>query len=125
MTFDVGRLVVKIAGRDAGKKGIIVDVLDNAYVLVDGAMRRKKVNLRHLEPLNEILPLKAGASHEEVQQVLQLAGLTVLNTKPKQAAPRPRVVKKKTEDQGKKKTVPVKNNVAPAKKKEEKKKAEN
>ena len=119
MTFDVGRLVVKIAGRDAGKKGIIVDVLDNAYVLVDGAMRRKKVNLRHLEPLNEILPLKAGASHEEVQQVLQSIELTVLNTKPKQAAPRPRVVKKKTEDSAKKKTTPVNKDVAPAKKKAE------
>ena len=27
--FEVGRVVVKIAGRDAGLKGVIVDVLDN------------------------------------------------------------------------------------------------
>ena len=26
--FQVGRVVIKLAGRDAGRKGIIVDVLD-------------------------------------------------------------------------------------------------
>ena len=43
--FEVGRICVKLAGRDAGSKCVIVEELDNHYVLVDGDVRRKKVNI--------------------------------------------------------------------------------
>ena len=81
--FDVGRIVVKIAGRDAGKKAVVVEQLDNTYVLIDGATRRRKVNIRHLEPLDTVLELSAGAAHEEVERVLAALPLLVRNTKSK------------------------------------------
>jgi len=84
--FEVGRLCVKLAGRDAGLKCVVVDVMDNVYVLVDGETRRKKVNTRHLEPLDEVLDIKAGASHEEIKKALGKKGLEVRESKPKQAA---------------------------------------
>ena len=40
--FEVGRICIKIAGRDAGREAIIVDILDGNYVLIDGNVRRKK-----------------------------------------------------------------------------------
>lgn len=86
--FEVGRLCVKLAGRDAGLKCVVVDVVDNVYVLVDGETRRKKVNTRHLEPLEEVIEIKAGASHEEVKKALHKKGLIVRESKPKQAASR-------------------------------------
>ena len=34
--FEIGRLCVKIAGRDAGNKCVIVDVIDKNFVMIDG-----------------------------------------------------------------------------------------
>jgi len=49
----IGRVCMKIAGRDAGKIGVIVDTLENGFVLIDGAVRRRKCNVMHLEFLDE------------------------------------------------------------------------
>ena len=38
----MGQLCVKIAGRESGKKCVIVDRIDSNYVLIDGNVRRKK-----------------------------------------------------------------------------------
>ena len=70
--FSVGRLCLKLAGRDAGRKCVVVEILDDSFVLVDGDVRRKKVNLKHLEPLAQTLELPNNASHEEVKKRLGL-----------------------------------------------------
>ncbi|MBI2664728.1 50S ribosomal protein L14e [Candidatus Woesearchaeota archaeon] len=64
--LNVGRLAVKTAGREAGQKCVIVDVLDNLYVTIDGNVRRKKCNIAHLQPLDETIELQKGASHADV-----------------------------------------------------------
>ncbi len=92
--FEVGRMCVKLAGRDAGRKCIVVEQLDNTYVLVDGATRRKKVNLKHLEPLAETIELNSGASHEEVKAAFKNLGLDVFDSKPKQTPQRKKHLKK-------------------------------
>ena len=92
--FEVGRLCVKIAGRDAGRTCVVVEELDHGYVVVDGATRRKKVNVLHLEPLADIVKLKAKASHDEVKKAFEKLGLPVRETKPKKAAPRSKKHKK-------------------------------
>ena len=103
--FDVGRLCVKIAGRDAGKTCVVVERLDNIFVVVDGSTRRKKVNVKHLEPLAEILTLKDKASHDDVREVFTKRGLVVWNTKPKTIAARPKKQKKQREKAPKAKAV--------------------
>ncbi len=92
--FDIGRICVKLAGRDAGKKCVIVESLDSQFVLVDGETRRRKVNMKHLEPLDEVLEIKKGASHEHVQAAFEKRGWNVWNTKPKQPSARPRLKRK-------------------------------
>lgn len=86
--FDVGRLCMKIAGRDAGRTGVVVESIDNTFVLVDGGVRRKKVNVKHLEPLPELVELGPGATHEEVSKEFKKLGLPVWETKQKQRAAR-------------------------------------
>lgn len=81
--YDVGRLCVKIAGRDAGATCVVVDTLDAHTVLVDGQTRRRKCNTRHLEALPNVLPIKKGASHSDVEKEFKKLDLPVLNTKPK------------------------------------------
>ena len=87
--FNVGRLCVKIAGRDAGKRCVVVDVVDAHNVLVDGETRRREVNVRHLEPLNDVLDLDSGASHADVKNAFETLGLKVFETKPKTKGARP------------------------------------
>jgi large subunit ribosomal protein L14e len=105
--FEVGRLCVKLAGRDAGRKCVVVEQLDETYVLIDGATRRKKVNLKHLEPLAETIELNSGASHEEVKDVFKKLGLEVFDSKPKQTPQRKKHLKK-VKDKTEKKAVKAK-----------------
>lgn len=98
MLNEIGRVCVKIAGRDAGRKCIIIEVLDKNYVLVDGETRRKKVNTAHLEPLDILAKVKKGASHEEVMSALKEASPKAEKT----AESRP-VKKKETKAKTKKK----------------------
>ena len=83
--IEIGRLCVKIAGRDAGKKCVIVDILDERLVLIDGETRRRKCNVLHLEPLDNVIKIKKNASHEDVGKELEKLGLKIRETKPKAA----------------------------------------
>ena len=97
-TFDVGRLCMKIAGRDARKKCVIVEVLDNLYVMIDGETRRRKCNINHLEPLKETIDIKKGASHEDIVAAFKKLGTELVDKKPKTAAERPRRKRKTPEE---------------------------
>jgi large subunit ribosomal protein L14e len=77
--IEVGRVCVKMAGRESGRKCVIVDVMDKSFVLVTGpkkvtGVKRRRVNINHVAPLKEILQIKRGASDEEVTQMLEADG---------------------------------------------------
>ena len=84
--IEVGRVCVKIAGRDAGLKCVVVEVLDK-FVLVDGQTRIRKVNPAHLEPLDQKLAIEAGASHAHVAAAFKDIGVEVVERKSKGKAP--------------------------------------
>jgi large subunit ribosomal protein L14e len=77
--IEVGRICVKICGREAGKKCVIVDIIDKSFVLVTGpksvtGVKRRRANINHLEPLAEKIDIKRGASDEEVVEALKTEG---------------------------------------------------
>ena len=94
MIFDIGRLCVKIAGRDAGRKCVVVESENKGFVTIDGNVRRKKVNVKHLEPLVQIIEIKEKASHEDVKSAFDKLGIAVWDKKSKKPAERPRQVRK-------------------------------
>jgi large subunit ribosomal protein L14e len=73
--MDIGRVCVKIAGRDAGLRCVIVSILDDNFVMVDGETRARKCNIKHLEPTSTVLEIATGASHEKVLQAFKKAGI--------------------------------------------------
>ena len=81
--FEIGRLCVKIAGRDARLKCVIIDVLDGKFVMIDGQTRRKRCNINHLDPTTKVLKIKKGASHEDVIDALKKEGIEVTERKTK------------------------------------------
>lgn len=73
--IEVGRVCVKLRGREAGRRCVIVDIIDRNYVLVTGpedltGARRRRVNMNHLEPLDEKIEIRRNASDEEVRDAL-------------------------------------------------------
>lgn len=81
--MDIGRLCVKTAGRDAGKKCVIVEVLDEKFVLVDGETRRRKCNMKHLEPTSDSIKIKKSAAHADVVSEFKKLGIEIIATKPR------------------------------------------
>ena len=74
--IEVGRICVKVAGREAGRKCVIVDVMDKSFVVVTGpkkitGVKRRRVNINHVAPTEDVIPIKRGASDEEVSQMIQ------------------------------------------------------
>ncbi len=74
--FEVGRVCVKLAGREAGRKAVVVEQIDKNFVLVDSPwVKRRRCNVKHLEPLDVVVKIKKGASSEEVEKALKEAGI--------------------------------------------------
>ena len=98
--FEVGRVCIKIAGRDAGKKCVVVDVLEGKYVMIDGMTRRRKCNTLHLEPLDQKIEIAKNASADDIQKAFKELGHEVKMTKPKAKTTRVKAARKsvKTKD---------------------------
>ena len=85
----IGRVCVKTAGRDAGKKCVVVEVMDKNFVMITGETRRRKCNIDHLEPLDTTLPIKVGASDAAVEKALKEIGVSSRTSKPKKPTAKP------------------------------------
>ncbi len=80
-TIEVGRVCVKLNGREAGRKCVIVDVIDKNFVLITGpkqvnGVRRRRTNVKHVEPTAETIEIKKGAADEDVAKVAEKAKKT-------------------------------------------------
>ena len=77
-SIEVGRICVKLYGREAGRKCVIVDVIDKNFVLITGpikfsGVKRRRTNVKHLEPTTESLEVKKGATDEDVTKIVEKA----------------------------------------------------
>ncbi len=73
---DIGQICVKTKGHEKGKKCVIVDIVDRSYVLVTGprsvtGVKRRRVNVGHLNILDEALNISRQASDEDVAEALK------------------------------------------------------
>ena len=77
--IEIGRICVKTAGREAGKKCVIVDVVDKNFVLITGPtllnkVKRRRANIKQLEPTDEKVEIKKGAEDKEVETAIDSIG---------------------------------------------------
>ncbi len=73
--IEVGRICVKIAGREAGRKCVVVDVIDKNFVLVTGpqkvtGVKRRRVNMSHIEPTEKKIEIKRGYSDKDIASTI-------------------------------------------------------
>ncbi|MEB3844922.1 MAG: 50S ribosomal protein L14e [Desulfurococcales archaeon] len=85
--IEVGRLCVKTYGREAGRKCVIVDIIDENFVLITGpkqltGVRRRRANIDHIEPLDKKINIEKGATDQQVLDALTDAGLITFMREP-------------------------------------------
>lgn len=102
--YEVGRVCIKIAGRDAGNLAVVVEKKEKNYVVIDGNVRRRKCNVSHLEPTKDIIKIKKAASTSEVKKAMTSAKLKVKEIKKVKRSPRKVVESKSKKEVAKKKT---------------------
>ena len=78
--MEVGRICIKTLGREAGKKCIIVDIIDKNFVLITGpktisGIKRRRANINHLEITKEKIDINRGATDEEISETMKAAGI--------------------------------------------------
>jgi large subunit ribosomal protein L14e len=72
--LEAGRIVMKIAGREAGKYAVIVDNTNDGFVTITGpkavtGVKRRKCNVDHIEPTEHVLEIGAKADDVAVEKV--------------------------------------------------------
>ena len=77
--IEVGRICVKLTGREAGRKCVIVDIMDKSFVIITGpktitGIKRRRANINHVEPLQDKIAIKRGATDEEITEELKTSG---------------------------------------------------
>ena len=77
--IEIGRICVKLTGREAGRKCVIIDIMDKSFILVTGpksvtGVRRRRTNINHVEPLQDKIDIKRGATDEEIAEALKAEG---------------------------------------------------
>ncbi len=71
--IEVGRVCVKIAGREAGEKCVIVEVIDDKFVEIVGLnIKNKRCNIKHLEPVDQTIEIKSD-DVDEIKKELEAA----------------------------------------------------
>ncbi|KZX17751.1 50S ribosomal protein L14e [Methanobrevibacter cuticularis] len=69
-SIEVGRVCIKTAGREAGEKCAIVEIIDENFVEVIGvSVKNRRCNINHLEPLEETLDVSGDA--ETIKKALE------------------------------------------------------
>ena len=73
--IEVGRVCVKLTGRETGDRCVVVDMIDRNFVLITGprsvtGVKRRRVNINHIKPTKEKIKIKRGASDDKVAEAL-------------------------------------------------------
>ncbi len=60
-------------------KAVIVDLVDQNFVLISGggvsAVKRRRCNIKHIRPLDTIISITRGAKDDAIQKALEKADL--------------------------------------------------
>ena len=127
--MEIGQVCMKIAGRDAGRICAVIDNVNENFVIIDGATRRKKCNVRHLEPIPKKISIVKNDTHANVSGALRNLGFEFIEfSSSKNEHPKEKPVKKRAGASREKKAEEKKDGKKEAQKKESakqpKKKAE-
>ena len=73
--IQIGRVCIKTRGREKRRKCIIVDIIDKNFLLITGPLKisgvkRRRVNVNHIQPLQHTIDIKRGMSDDEIEEAI-------------------------------------------------------
>jgi len=75
MIMSIGRVCVKVKGRDSGNYCVVVDKSGYSVVIEGKNIKRSKCNVRHLEPLPFVLEVQRNTEREVLLKEMSKIGL--------------------------------------------------
>jgi len=73
--IQVGRIVTKTMGREAGERAVIAAIIDKNFVLLSGAgiskVRRRRANLDHVEPMDILVDIGKEADDATIKAAVE------------------------------------------------------
>ncbi|MEM5778497.1 MAG: 50S ribosomal protein L14e [Candidatus Aenigmatarchaeota archaeon] len=78
--IEPGRVCLKIAGREAGLYCVIVERIDDNFVLITGpktvtGVKRRRCNINHIEPTEHKLEIDSKADDAFIEDIWKKSGL--------------------------------------------------
>ena len=78
--IEPGRIVLKIAGRESGKYAVIVEKINDNFVLITGpksvtGVKRRKCNIDHIEPTEHKLEIDSKTDDTFIEDSWKSSGL--------------------------------------------------
>ncbi len=92
VSIDIGRICVKLNGKEAGRYCVVVKKIDKSFVEVTGprlltGVKRRKSNVAHLEPTQYVVDVQENQDDEQIISAMEKQNLTTkLNLKKPSAA---------------------------------------
>ncbi|MEA3229441.1 MAG: 50S ribosomal protein L14e [archaeon] len=76
----VGRVCVKVAGKNSAKYCVIIDVIDDSFVEVTGpksltGVKKGRCNILHIEPTKDMIKIDAKADDADVLKAVDKENL--------------------------------------------------
>ena len=69
--LEIGSVCIKTTGREAGKNAVVVEVMDDNFVVVEGPnVRKRKCNITHLFPTGEKVSVDKNTTQKELKEIL-------------------------------------------------------
>jgi large subunit ribosomal protein L14e len=80
MMLEPGRIVLKIAGREAGKYAVIIDSVKDNFVLITGpksitGVKRRKCNIDHIESTEHKFDIESNVDDASIESMWKSSGL--------------------------------------------------
>jgi len=78
--IEPGRIVLKIAGRESGCYAVIVENINDNFVLITGpksitGVKRRKCNIDHIEPTEHKFEINSKADDASIESLWRSSGL--------------------------------------------------
>lgn len=129
VSLDVGRVCMKVVGRESGMYCVVLKNINKSFIEITGpklltGIKRRRVNINHVEPTKYKLELKEGADENEVLAAFEKARLVKkFNLKKPSAADMKSEKEKEAKKEIKEKVEPEKKTEAVKKEKKPKEKS--
>ena len=103
LPLEIGQLCVKTTGREGGKICVVVDKIEDAFVLIDGQVKRRRCNIFHLKTIDNKINIKKNESTENIKKEFKKLGYEIkekkkVMEKPKEEKVQPKVKEKKVKE---------------------------